>query len=133
MTTPPIWITELDVILFHRELIAAFGGDQGIRDRKLLQSALARPQNHLAYNRDATLHELAAVYAHGLAKNHPFVDGNKRIAFTVARIFLGLNGIAFDPPEADAVIAVEGLASGDLELDDFASWVTSNSRRLHED
>ena len=89
----PVWITETDALFFHRELITAFGGEPGVRDPKLLQSALARPQNHRAYIEEATLPELAAVYAHGLAKNHPFVDGNKRIAFAVARIFLGLNGI----------------------------------------
>lgn len=122
----PFWITEKDALLFHRELITAFSGEHGVRDRNLLQSALARPQNHLAYNKDASLPELAAAYAHGLAQNHPFVDGNKRIAFAVARIFLGLNGIAFDPPEADAVIAVEGLASGDLKPEDFASWVAGH-------
>lgn len=122
----PVWITETDALFFHRELITAFGGEPGVRDPKLLQSALARPQNHRAYIEEATLPELAAVYAHGLAKNHPFVDGNKRIAFAVARIFLGLNGIAFDPPEADAVIAVEGLASGELKLEDFTSWVSAH-------
>jgi death-on-curing protein len=71
---------------------------------------------------------LAAAYAHGIARNHPFVDGNKRMAFTIARIFLGLNDVAFDPPEAEAVVMVEGLASGELAQADSAEWLRKHSK-----
>lgn len=123
----PAWITEDDAIFFHGQLIGAFGGTLGIRDLALLQSALQRPRNVLAYeNKDIFV--LAGAYAHGIVKNHPFVDGNKRVAFTVARVFLGLNGIAFNPPEAETVVMVEGLASGELTQDEFATWVEKHSK-----
>ena len=97
-----------------------------MRDHGLLESALARPRDVFAYA-DRDLCQLAGAYAHALAKNHPFVDGNKRVAFVVTRVFLGMNGIAFDPPEAEAVVMVEGLASGAVTQMQFTSWVEKHS------
>ncbi len=127
MTAQPEWVSVADAHLFHEQLIAAFGGSLGVRDEGLLESALTRPQNVFA-DESQDLCVLAGAYAHGLAKNHPFVDGNQRVAFTVTRIFLGLNGVAFDPPEAEAVVTVEALASGDLTLDEFVAWVRKHSK-----
>lgn len=128
MTAEPEWITIDDALWIHAELIRAFGGSTGVRDAGLLESALARPRDVFAYAEKA-LPELAGAYAHALAKNHPFVDGNKRVAFVVARIFLGMNGIAFDPPEAEAVVMVEGLASGAVTQAQFASWIEKHCKK----
>jgi death-on-curing protein len=126
VTTEPEWITVDDALWIHGELIRAFGGSAGVRDHGLLESALARPRDVFAYA-DRDLCQLAGAYAHALAKNHPFVDGNKRVAFVVTRVFLGMNGIAFDPPEAEAVVMVEGLASGAVTQMQFTSWVEKHS------
>jgi len=122
VTAEPDWVSVADARLFHEQLIAAFGGSLGVRDEGLLESALMRPQNVFAYE-SQDLCVLAGAYAHGIAKNHPFVDGNTRVAFTVTRIFLGMNDVSFDPPEAEAVVAVEALASGDLTQAEFVAWV----------
>lgn len=127
MNREPEWITLDDALWIHGELIRGFGGSSGVRDQGLLESALARPRDVFAYE-SQDLCVLAAACAHSLAKNHPFVDGNKRVAFVVARIFLGMNGIAFDPPEAEAVVMVEGLASGAVTEKQFASWIEKHSR-----
>lgn len=126
MTPEPEWLTVEDAVLFHRELIAAFGGSDGVRDRGLLESALARPKDIFSYETKDVI-ELAGAYAHSLARNHPFVDGNKRVAFVVARVFLGMNGVAFNPPEVEAVVMVEGLASGDVAQAEFAAWIRKYS------
>lgn len=127
MTREPEWITLDDALWIHGELIRGFGGSSGVRDQGLLESALARPRDVFAYE-SQDLCVLAAACAHSLAKNHPFVGGNKRVAFVVARIFLGMNGISFDPPEAEAVVMVEGLASGAVTEKQFASWIDKHSR-----
>ncbi len=127
MTAQPDWIELEDALLFHGQLIAVFGGAAGMRDSGLLESALDRPRNLLSYGTE-DLHLLAAAYSHGIVKNHPFVDGNKRVAFVLARVFLGLNGIAFDPPEEEAVVMVEGLAAGDVTQELFGDWVRKHSR-----
>jgi death-on-curing protein len=126
MTAEPEWLTVDDVVLFHEQLIATFGGASGTRDRGLLESALSRPQNVFAFeSRDLCV--LAKAYAHGIAKNHPFIDGNKRAAFVLVRVFLGLNGVRFDPPEPETVAMIEGLASSKLSEADFVSWVRMHS------
>ena len=127
MTRTPEWVTLDDALFFQREIIAAFGGTDGVRDQGLLESALARPQDVFAYE-SQDLIVLAGTYAHSLAKNHPFVDGNKRIAFVVARVFLGLNGVAFDPPEVEAVVFVEGLAAGKVSREEFTVWVRKHAK-----
>ena len=122
MSHPPEWVTVDDVLLFHRELIAAFGGSSGVRDTSLLESALARPRDVHAYE-SQDLVVLAGVYARSLAKNHPFVDGNKRVIFVVVRVFLGINGIDFNPPEVETVVMMEGLASDHVSQVIFTEWV----------
>jgi death-on-curing protein len=126
VTPEPEWVTLEDVLLFHRELIAAFGGAEGLRDRSLLESALSRPRDVFAYE-SKDLYTLAGVYAHSLVKNHPFVDGNKRVAFVVARVFLGINDVAFEPPEPEAVVMVEGLAGGAVTREEFTAWVRKHA------
>jgi death-on-curing protein len=120
------WIDKRLLILLHDESLADHGGASGLRDEGLLDSALARPQNLLAYG-DPDFADLAAAYAHGLAKNHPFVDGNKRAAFLSAGLFLGLNGRRLTASQADATLAVFSLAAGDWSEGDFASWVRTHS------
>lgn len=126
MSQEPEWLTLDDVLLFQRELIAAFGGTSGVRDVSLLESALARPLHVYAYE-SQDLVVLAGAYAHSLAKNHPFVDGNKRVSFVVTRVFLGIHGVALDPPEIEAVVMVEGLASGAVSQAEFTDWIRKNS------
>lgn len=127
MSAEPEWIEVADALFFHAQLIATFGGAGGVGDKGLLESALGRPRNLFGYGTE-DLYELAAAYAHGIVRNHPFVDGHKRAAFVIARVFLGLNGVAFDPPEEEAVVMVEGLAAGAVTQDVFASWLRKHSR-----
>lgn len=127
---PPVWVLRDTVVAVQEQLLAAFGGRSGIRDNGLLDSALARPENRVAYERSAvSVFDLAAAYAFGLAKNHPFVDGNKRIAFATAVVFLGLNGYRFDAAEAEAVIRTLALAAGEMKEDGYAQWLRANSKR----
>jgi death-on-curing protein len=127
---PPVWALRDAVVTIQEQLLAAFGGPAGIRDAGLLESALARPENRFAYERPAvTLFDLAAAYAFGLAKNHPFVDGNKRIAFATAVVFLELNGYRFEAGEAEAAIRTLALAAGELKENEYAQWLKANSRR----
>jgi death-on-curing protein len=109
-------------VLLHDESLAMHGGASGLRDAGLLDSALARPLNLVAYG-DPDLAELAASYAFGLAQNHPFVDGNKRAAFLAAGLFLGLNGYRLTASQAEATVAVFGLASGEIDEPTFAAWL----------
>lgn len=127
MSGEPEWVTLDDALFIHRQLIATFGGSDGVRDEGLLASALNRARDQFAYGSKG-LSELAAAYAHGIAKNHPFVDGNKRVAFVVARVFLGINGIGFDPPEPETVVMVEGLAAGTVSQAEFARWISKHSK-----
>jgi death-on-curing protein len=124
----PVWVLEDTVVLLHERLIAQFGGIVGSPDKGLLESALARRQNMRAYSKP-TLFELAASYAFGLIRNHPFVDGNKRIGFAVAVLFLELNGRRFAAPEADAVVQTLALAAGASSEADYAEWLKANARR----
>ncbi|WP_295446223.1 type II toxin-antitoxin system death-on-curing family toxin [uncultured Thiodictyon sp.] len=123
----PRWILESIVVAVHRMLVAEHGGSPGIRDRGLLDSALARPRQRFCYEPQATLFDLAAAYGYGLAKNHPFVDGNKRIALAIASIFLEINGFSLDASEPQSVIIVEQLAAGDLSEIDLARWLRDSS------
>ena len=118
----PTWLLPEVVTAVHQMLLAEHGGISGIRDQALLESALNRPRQRFAYSDELSIFELAAAYCYGLAKNHPFVDGNKRIALTVSAIFLEINGYSFDAPEPDAVVVIEGLAAGTLEEDALSSW-----------
>jgi death-on-curing protein len=127
MSREPLWIDASDALAFHAVLLAQFGGSDGLRDEALLESALARPRHRFAYE-SADLFELAATYAHGIAKNHPFVDGNKRTAFVVARVFLGINGLDLRAPEEEVVVMTLGLAEGSAELSTYAAWLRKHSR-----
>jgi death-on-curing protein len=114
-------------------LIAEHGGPLGIRDVGLLNSALARPQNAAVYADQAPdIPTLAALYAIAIIRNHPFVDGNKRVAFVILELFLRLNGYEFEPPERESVAVVFSLAAGDLGDDAFTVWVKLNARAARE-
>ena len=116
------WVDKRLLLLLHDESLAEHGGASGLRDEGLLDSALARPLNLAAYG-EPDVAALAASYAFGLAKNHPFVDGNKRAAFLAAGLFLALNGMRLTASQADATVAVFTLAAGDLEEAGFADWL----------
>jgi death-on-curing protein len=109
----------------HERLVADFGGLSGVRDRGLLESAMARPRHLHAYGRPGLV-ELAAAYAAGIVRNHPFVDGNKRVGFMLAYIFLVRNGCRFTASEAAATRAVLDLASGALSEQAFTRWLADN-------
>ena len=116
------WVKLDTVLAMHKRQIAEHGGTDGIRDEGLLLSALARPENLLAYGENVDVAALAASYAFGIAKNHPFLDGNKRTAMVVAITFLNLNGSDFDAPSAETYIQFLGLAEGTVSEDKLASW-----------
>lgn len=121
----PVWLTIEMVIDAHSEQLAIFGGPDGIRDRGLLESAVARAANKWAYG-ETDLNALAAAYAFGIARNHPFVDGNKRAALTALFMFLGLNGLSFKPVQVNAIAAMLALAAGELTEEQLARWIGDN-------
>lgn len=114
--------------MLHEESLSEFGGARGLRDENLLESALARPRNTYAYNRDATLTELAASYCYGVAKNHAFVDGNKRAAFLCLGLFLAINGYRLTAPQVEAIETMLGVAGGAVSEQELALWVAQNSK-----
>ena len=124
----PVWILRDTVLALHERLLAEFGGSSGVRDRGGLDSALARPENLLAYGKPSVF-ELAASYAFGLVKNHPFIDGNKRTGFATAVLFLELNRQRVQASEADAVIQTLALAAGAIDEAAYAAWLKGNTRR----
>jgi death-on-curing protein len=115
------------VLALQERLLSEFGGLSGVRDAALLDSALARPQQLFSYGKPS-LFELAAAYAFGLVRNHPFLDGNKRIGFTTGVLFLELNGCHFSAAEADATLRTLALAAGALDEAGYAAWLKENSR-----
>ena len=115
------WVANAVALAMHREQIAEHGGGDGVRDFGLFESAMARPQNLTAYGApDAAA--LAASYAFGLARNHPFVDGNKRTAAGVSETFLNLNGYSLTASDPEIVVIFLGLAAGELSEDELAEW-----------
>jgi death-on-curing protein len=116
------WVDRKLLVLLHDESLAMHGGASGVRDDGLLDSALARAPNLAAYG-EPDIADLAASYAYGLAKNHPFVDGNKRAAFLSVGLFLGLNGYRLTASQAEATVAVFGLAAGEIDEPTFAAWL----------
>jgi death-on-curing protein len=123
----PIWLSVAAVRQIHAELIREHGGSYGERDAGLIESALARPLQKWTYESDsADLAELAAAYAFGLAKNHGFIDGNKRVAFMAAYSFLGANGLLLVAPEPEAYAVMVDLASGELSEEDMARWLRAS-------
>ncbi len=125
----PLWIEERDVLAIHDRLLALHGGATGLRDRGLLESALARPRQHHAYANISDVVEMAALYTAGIIRNHPFADGNKRTGFVIGVVFLELHGFDFKASEADATQAVMGLAAGTLDEAGYAAWLRGNAKR----
>ena len=121
-----VWLSRQFILAIHDEQLAEHGGAIGVRDEGLLESALARPLNRAGYG-EPDVAELAALYAIAIARNHPFVDGNKRTAFAALFTFLALNGMVFEPPEVDAAMAVLRLAAGDMDDDEFTAWGRANT------
>jgi len=120
----PVWIDSADCRAFHEAMIARFGGLAGLRDAGLLESALDRPRQLHPYG-EPTLFELAAAYAAGIVRNHPFLDGNKRAGFMAAALFLETNGLAFAATEEAVVLHISALAAGNLDEPSFAAWLAS--------
>jgi len=127
MTVEIRWLTQRMVQAFHRETLLKHGGGTGLRDEKLLESALARPQNRAACDTEATVFDLAAEYCAGIVGNHPFVDGNKRTGLLAAVVFLSFNGYRLDADEADIVATIEGLAAGQVDAERLSRWLADNS------
>lgn len=121
-----IWIDPAVIYAVHNEQLAEHGGSVGVRDTGLLESALARPQNLLAYSKP-DVHDLTAAYGYGIARNHPFIDGNKRTAFVVVELFLSLNGFTLAATDVDCVITMLALAAGELSEEAFARWLGANT------
>ncbi len=120
------WIRKQGLLILHAESLAEHGGGQGMRDEGLLDSALARPLNLVAYG-EPDHAALAASYGLGIAKNHPFVDGNKRAAFLAVGLFLYLNGWRLTATQADATLTMLAVAAGEITEDEFAAWLWANS------
>ncbi len=120
-----VWLSQQLVLAIHDEQLAEHGGSIGLRDPGLLDSALARPLNRAGYG-EPDISELAAVYALGIAQNHPFIDGNKRTAFVALELFLRLNGCVLTVGDAEAVVMMLAMAAGEIQDDEFTVWV-----RLH--
>jgi death-on-curing protein len=121
----PIWLDLAEILDMHAEQLAIFGGADGVRDVGLLESALARPVNRWHYG-ETDLAVLAAAYAFGLARNHPFVDGNKRAAFHALMVFLRINDIPFAPDPAEASAIILALAAGEVDEAGLTRWIRDN-------
>jgi death-on-curing protein len=124
----PIWIDKRALLLLHQESLAQFGGAGGLRDEGLLDSALARPVNKHAYEGCADLAVLAAAYGFGLARNHAFVDGNKRVAFLAVGVFLAINRHGLTATPVEAIDAIVALAAGAMDEAQFAQWIRAHLR-----
>lgn len=124
------WVSKQALVLLHGESLATHGGREGMRDEGLLESALMRPQNIVAYADVDSLPDaaaLAASYGVGLAKNHPFVDGNKRAAFLAVGLFLYLNGLRLQATQTDATLTMLAVAAGDITEEAFAAWLREHA------
>lgn len=122
-----VWVDASVARAIHDEQLAEHGGAPGVRDPGAFESAMARPVNLAAYG-EPDVAQLAAAYAFGLARNHPFVDGNKRTAYVVAEIFLALNGYKLISSDADSILTTLALAAGDLPEDTLTTWFRTNTR-----
>lgn len=121
------WVPEAAVRAMHAELIAEHGGREGLRDPGLLSSALARPKNSRVYGRSSSIFDLAALYATGIVRNHPFVDGNKRVALMAMYAFLEMNGYRLEAPETESVGIVLALAAGEVDEKSLSRWMNKYS------
>jgi death-on-curing protein len=128
VSSEPRWISKKALLLLHEESLSEFGGRRGIRDEGLLESALARPQHIHTYNPDASLAELAASYGYGVAKNHAFIDGNKRAAFLSIGLFLAINGRRLIASQVDAIETMLAVAAGSMTEQQLALWIAQNSK-----
>jgi len=130
VTKKPVWLDKELILTIHREQLAEHGGGDGLRDEGLLESALMRSENIFHYgeaNGDKpSIYQLAAAYAYGIAKNHPFVDGNKRTAYVACFTFLRLNGRGFKNNHEGKLNMMLGLAAGEVSEADFAAWLHRN-------
>ena len=129
MRSPPQWVSKQAVLAIHERLLAEHGGAPGLLDEGLRDAALASPKNHFAYER-ADVPRLAAAYAYALTQNHPFADGNKRVALTVAGVFMELNGLRLEASEQDAAQATRALSSREIDEAEFAKWLRTSSSKL---
>ena len=118
----PLWLSKALILAVHDRLLADYGGRSGVRDEGLLDSALGKPQNLFAYGKPS-LFELAASYAFGIVKNHPFIDGNKRTGFVAAAAFLDSNGYELTASEVEATLKTLGLAAGDVSEAQYGAWI----------
>ncbi len=125
----PVWIWDDVVPAIHSRQLAEHGGASGVRDQGLLESTLLAPKNRWHYEK-SSIEELAACYAYHLAKNHPFVDGNKRTAYVCMRLFLKLNGLDVEADMQEKVRVMLDLSAGRTELEKLTAWITSKTRRL---
>ena len=123
----PLWLSKALILAVHDRLLADYGGRSGVRDEGLLDSALGKPQNLFAYGKPS-LFELAASYAFGIVKNHPFIDGNKRTGFVAAAAFLDSNGYELTASEVEATLKTLGLAAGDVSEAQYGAWLGENYR-----
>lgn len=124
-----VWLDKRTLLLLHDRTLMRHGGSRGIRDEGLLESALARPQNLLAYVENVSLSQLAASYAFGIAKNHPFVDGNKRAAFAALGTFLRVNRWNLTATKVDATFTILKLAASEISEEELAAWIDRNIAR----
>ena len=122
----PVWVGEAVVLAMHERLLAEHGGAQGLRDAAMLDSAPARPRQLYAYG-DPDVCDLATAYAAGIVRNHPFVDGNKRVAFMTAYVFLARNGLRLVASEVDVAQIVSALAAREIDEAELAKWLRDNS------
>jgi death-on-curing protein len=124
----PVWIREIEALAFHAQQIAIFGGSDGVRDRGLLDSALARPKSLFDYaDHPPSMAELAAAYAFGISSNRPFVDGNRRTAMQVAFVFLEFKGYPVNASQEDACLTFLGLAAGEISEAQLIIWFTDHT------
>src|SRR6478735_2190070 len=123
--TEPFWLTGRMIIAIHDEQLVIHGGASGLRDRGMLDSALNRPRNKWSYE-NAELPELAAAYSFVIARNRPLVDGNKRLSLLALHTFLGINGIDFVVPEAEAAVIILALATGEVSEANLTRWIRDN-------
>jgi death on curing protein len=126
----PRWLTRMVVDAIHNDQLREHGGLPGVRNENVLESALARPKQKWHYGENADIPVLAAAYAVGVVRNHPYRDGNKRIGFLAMVTFLGINGYAFEATDTDVVTQFVALAAGDVSEAQLADWIRNHSRRL---
>ena len=128
--TEPAWVEKDAILLLHAKSLARFGGLEGLRDDGLLDSALARPRNAFHYEGQRDMAALATAYAFGLARDHPFADGNKRMAFMAIGLFLGANGWELKAEPVEAIRAMLALSGGEIGEKEFAAWLTLHVKQF---